>query len=87
MVLYLLLGQGPAGGKHPAPCGAVGISPKLKVYKRDWQTSKTRIPPVKPVCTHLFGPGRGPKPELGAGPKPKPGDGGAWYGEATSGLP
>lgn len=29
MVLYLLLGQGPIGGWHPAPCGAVGISPKL----------------------------------------------------------
>lgn len=31
MVLYLLWGsQGPAGAWHPAPCGAVGISPKLK---------------------------------------------------------
>jgi len=30
MVLYLLLGQGPTGGWHPAPRGAVGISPKLK---------------------------------------------------------
>jgi len=29
MVLYLLLGHGPTGGWHPAPCGAEGISPKL----------------------------------------------------------
>lgn len=32
MVLYLLLGQGPTGGWHPAPWGADGISPKLKTY-------------------------------------------------------
>jgi len=33
IVLYLLLGQGPTGGWHPAPCGAVGISPKLEIHR------------------------------------------------------